>query len=163
MNEKKKSSGKRNRAAGHAYELRVVKVFQKIYPHVRTSRSVSRTRDAQKVDLAHVDEHVNGRFPYNVQCKSVTGGVVYPKLLKQMPVEPGIMNVIFHKYTSKTEFKTGGSNFRTVGEFAICRAVDFMELIRHKEAYRILFNYYEFLPEIQQKEIQDKFIEKGLA
>lgn len=161
--DKKKTNGKRNRQAGHTYELAVVKKFSPLFPHVRTSRSVSKHRDAQKVDLAYADEHVNGRFPYNVQCKNVCGGVVYPKLLRQMPKESGVTNVVFHKYTKKQEFKTGGSNFTTIGEYALCNAVDFMELVRYKEAYKLIYNFYEFLPAEQQEEIKRQFIEKGLA
>jgi len=40
--------------------------------------------------------------------------------------------------------------------------VDFQELIRFKEAYKILFNAYEFLPKEQQEEIKQQFIDKDL-
>lgn len=161
---KKRTPGKRNRAAGHAYELQVVKTFEKIFPHVRTSRSVSRTRDAEKVDLAHVDEHKYGRFPYNVQCKNMCASVAYHKLLRIMPQEEGITNVIFHKYTVKKEFKTGnGSHFATVGEFAITTTRDFMTMVQYKQAYKIMMQYYEFLPQEQQEQLQKQFIEHGLA
>jgi len=119
------TNGKRNRAVGHNYERVVAESFRKLgFRHVITSRNGNRDRDGQKVDLVNRDELVNGRFPYNVQCKCTTKALAYPKLLKQLPRVDGVMNVIFHKQTKKCK-----SKFMPSDRFVILYEKDFLEIV----------------------------------
>jgi len=72
----------RNRNAGHSWERECVKLLSEFFPDVVTSRSESRRRDDQKVDLCYTDY-------LNVQCKTLKDRVDYISVLKEMPVEEG--------------------------------------------------------------------------
>src|ERR1700744_2425012 len=93
VKEKKQRGTNRNRDAGHGFERWIVKWFIKLgFPHVVTSRSESRSRDNDQIDVLNKDEYINGRLPYNVQgkCYSSTpdysliflGGTKWSKLKK---------------------------------------------------------------------------------
>jgi hypothetical protein len=121
----KKRGSSRNRQAGHGYELEERDFFREIgYPHLTTSRAESRNRDNQQIDLTNVDEHINGRFPFNVQCKCISSHVGYHDILAgywtsvkikkgpdagkktkkwvaPIPRVPGVINVVLHKFTEK--------------------------------------------------------------
>lgn len=127
------TNGKRNRVAGSNLERALVTAFLPFYPHVATSRNVSRVRDAEKVDLAHTDEIAYGRFPYNIQAKNYARAIKYPKILSELPKIPGILNVIIHKQTQKV-----GSRFMPIGTYAIMPQDDFMKLVAYKRGYEIL-------------------------
>jgi len=114
--------GTRNRRAGHAWELKCKKNLSFVYPHLVSSRSESKNRDDQKVDLMNLNEYKNGKCPYNFQCKSICGTVNYHNILGEMPVDDGI-NVILHTQTKKSN-----KRFITVGNYAILNALDFEEL-----------------------------------
>ena len=88
-----------------------------------TSRSESRSRDNDKVDLINQDEHKNGRLPVNFQCKTTSKGVNYVSLLNQMPME--MFNCILHRYTEKSE----KGRFISKGDYAIMKMDDFINLI----------------------------------
>lgn len=123
-------NGKRNRRAGHGWERQLAELFREIgFPHVVTSRSESRSRDAQKVDLINKDELINGRFPFNVQAKTTTNHVKYAKLLDEMPIIEGVTNIVIHKQTQKT-----GTRFLPIGEFVIMKLSDFKQLIIHGDS-----------------------------
>lgn len=125
------SVGKRNRTSGHAWEREVVKQLKAIgFPHVCTSRSESRSRDDQKVDILNKDEAENGRLPYNIQAKCVKGNLNYLEVLDELPDTPNVINVIFHKRTEKV-----GKKFLTRGNFAILYLEDFLEMARRLEEY----------------------------
>lgn len=127
----------RNRNTGHSLERECVNKFKEIgFKHVRSSRLVSRSRDNQKIDLANEDELENGRFPYNVQCKSITGTLNYVKVMEEIPVVKGVKNVVIHKRTEKSE--TG--RFMTKGKYAFMNASDFFELVRELEYYKSKIN-----------------------
>ena len=92
---KKKVSGKANRAAGHNYERDKRKQLVPLYPHIITTRNGSRFRDAEGVDFMNANEHVNGRLPYNIQCKKAIGSKVnYRGLLNSLPEDSGVINVV---------------------------------------------------------------------
>lgn len=160
----KKRGAKRNKTAGHLYEYAVRDEHRKIgYPHVITCIGESKNRDAQKIDLMNKDEHINGRFPYNVQCKCTSELVDYVKIFNghkkmtfikrtgektlidvdPMPTIPGIVNVIFHKKTRKVMHKSKDGSLKEVfiaqGEFVITKKDDWLtmvaELKRLKETY----------------------------
>lgn len=121
-----KTNGKRNRLAGHGFERECAKAFRKIgFPHVVTTRSESRSRDNQQIDLINKDEAVNGRFPFNVQCKNSAAKVRYPKILSELPKTPGVINVIIHKQTGKVNNK-----FMSKGKYVIMNMDDFMQMVK---------------------------------
>lgn len=118
-------SSNRNRSAGHGWERELAKCFHILgFPHVVTSRSESRSRDAQGVDLVNKDERLNGQFPFNVQAKNMVGHIKYAKLLSELPTETGVLNVVLHKQTEKH-----GARFRTQGAYAILPIADFFSLL----------------------------------
>lgn len=122
---KSKTNGKRNRSAGHGFELCVVKHMKEHgFPHVVTSRSESRSRDNEGTDLINSKEIINGRLPYNIQCKNVCSPLKYPPILGSMVKTKGVTNVIFHKCT-----KRSATNFIPVGNYAILSMEDFLLII----------------------------------
>lgn len=123
----KRTNGKRNRSAGHDFERRVAEILRAVgFPYVVTSRSESKSRDDKGIDLMNKEEGVHGRLPYNIQCKNVKGSVNYARILESIPKEPGIVNVVFHKFTEK---RGAGVNFHPRGHFAILDMHDFIEMI----------------------------------
>lgn len=122
-----KTNGKRNRTAGHNWERTLAKIFKAIgFPYVVTTRSESRSRDDQKIDLINKDEAVNGRLPYNVQAKCTIGHVKYGKLLDELPNTPNVTNVILHRQVEKTS----SGRFTVTDDFAILYMKDFLEMVR---------------------------------
>jgi len=129
-----KVNSNRNRTAGHSYEREKCKDFNLFgFVHVVTSRSESRSRDNAKVDLINKNERTNGQLPYNVQCKNYSTKIDYNALLNEMPDEPGIINVVFHKSTKRV-----GTKFIKKAEYAVMRQKDFMKLIQDLEYYKSL-------------------------
>jgi len=116
----------RNRTAGHKWERDVAKIFRDIgFPHVVTSRSENRKRDADKIDLMNTDEFENGVFPYSIQCKTLTTTAPYPKLLKEMKdLGKGVIKVVMHRQTTKS-----GKKFIETGRYASLHLEDFINLI----------------------------------
>jgi len=126
----------RNRRAGQGYELLCRDLFRKLgFEHVVTSRSESKGRDGQGIDLMNKDELLNGRFEYNVQCKCYSTRIAYDDILNKMSKVPDVINVIFHKLTSKLT-KKGKTNadgrFMVKGTFAILSVEDFLVLVAAK-------------------------------
>lgn len=154
---KTKTGSSRNRTAGHNFERDTVDALRHIFPKVATSRSCNQARDAEKIDIVNADELKHGRLSLNIQCKSVTGGVPYMKLLNEIPKEPNCMNVLFHRYTVKK-----GTRFFTAGEFAITSLPDFYQLQRLKKAYELLNEQFENLPEDIKETLIGQLDELGL-
>lgn len=126
--EKKKTNGKRNRAAGHKLETEMATIFRNCgFPHVITSRAGNRSRDSEGIDLVHSNELEQGRFPYNVQCKNYSKALKYWEILARIPKVSNVINVIIHKFTRK---KPGGTVFHPVGYYAILPLEDFIELVK---------------------------------
>jgi Restriction endonuclease len=118
------TNGKRNRSAGHSFELECVNKLREIgFKHVVTCRAESRSRDNQGIDIINKDEGTHGRLPYNVQCKSYTGKIAYQKVLGIIPKVPEIINVIMHRQTEKTE-----KRFVVRDKFAILYLDDFFKM-----------------------------------
>lgn len=152
----KKRGSSRNRQSGHSWERTCAQQLREIgFPHVVSSRSESRSRDDQKIDLINKDEGTNGRLPYNIQCKNTCqlvpyheiltrgkGKTVTPKalgtkkikLVEPMPTVDGVINVIFHKYTSN---KCTSGKFIAQGEYAILKKNDFLEMIEQLELAKL--------------------------
>lgn len=112
--EKKPNFGKRNKSAGHRWELDLIKRLKLIgFKHIASSRAVSKLRDAQKVDICNTDESIHGRLPYNIQAKTYAKNIAYPKILSEMPKGDEI-NVVLLKQTERV-----GDKFRPTGTYAI--------------------------------------------
>lgn len=111
------------RTAGHNWERSCVTILKEIYPDAVSSRSESKRRDDQKVDLMYT-----GRF--NVQCKNVNTRVNYVEVLRSMPIEEGRINVIFEKKTKKSP---NAGRFLEEGRYVHMDMNDFIGLIRHYE------------------------------
>lgn len=127
--EVKKKGSSRNRNAGHKFERDVAKLLRDIgFEHVVSTRSESRGRDNQGIDLMNKDELVNGRLPYNIQCKSMAERVPYFQLLRDLPAGTGSINVVFHQFTEKR-----GSKFHPKGHYAILNMEEFLKLIKELE------------------------------
>ena len=152
------TNGKRNRTAGHAFERSSAKLLKAIgFPHVVTSRSESRSRDDKKVDLMNKDEGANGRLPYNIQCKSKTTSLPYPKVLAEMP-DDDYINVIFHNQT-----KRSNQRFMTVGQYAILELKDFLKMMEQIRILRDITNtYFDNHTTEEQEEIDKTLRENGL-
>lgn len=119
-----KTSGKRNRRAGHGLETLVARLLViKGFLHVITSRAGNRSRDNAGVDLVNADEVKNGRLEYNIQCKCTTDRPKYDQILGSMPKDENVINVIIHKFT-----KRSGTKFMPLGHFAIMEMNDFLEM-----------------------------------
>ncbi len=158
-----KSSGKRNRNAGHSYERSTAAEFRDIgFTHVVTSRVESKSRDDAKIDIMNKDEGINGRLPYNVQCKCCSTSVLYPKILGEMPIGKEI-NVIFHKHTKREK---NGTRFMTKGDYAILYRTDFMSMVASikniTEAFLLLNDYFDFIPEDEKEEVNNKLKQLGV-
>jgi hypothetical protein len=122
------ANGARNKQAGSSFERYCVhKFIDAGFQHVKTSRLVSRHRDAQKIDLAHPDELEHGRFPYNVQCKTTTT-LSYATVMEELPIVPGIKNVVLHRATKKA-----GTKFMVRGMYAFMHMEDFFQLVTELE------------------------------
>jgi hypothetical protein len=118
--------GKRNRRAGHEFERELAEFFRELgFPHVVTSRSESRSRDDQKVDLINKDERKHGQFVFNVQAKNAIGHVKYAKLISEMPTDPGVINVVFHKQVERV-----GDRFLPRGKFVTMEMKDFEAMVK---------------------------------
>lgn len=127
---------KRNhRTAGNNYELTVMHWFRSIgFKHLVTSRSESHSRDDQKIDLINKDEAINGRIPYDIQCKNVSQHLKYKAILDEIKPKKNIIRVIFHKLTEKTgKTKT---IFVHKGHYAILHAEDFLKMVAELEKLR---------------------------
>jgi hypothetical protein len=131
--EKKPRGASRNRTAGHSWELACKKLFIEAgFPHVVSTRSESRSRDADGIDLINKDEGTNGRLPYNVQCKNYARHIKYHEVLGRIPKVKGVMNVIFHKLTSNKGKANKVGTFSLQGHYVIMHQDDFMELIKER-------------------------------
>lgn len=153
----KERGTKRNKTAGGIFERWCVDWFKTLgFLYVKTSRSESRSRDNDKIDLTNKDEHINGRLPYNVQCKNSCripdyhtifyGGYKWIKLKKNsalgkkgdkvkvkvpaMPTIKGITNIIIHKFTEKEEVT--GSTFNELGIFVSMKLEDFEQIVKDR-------------------------------
>lgn len=120
------TNGKRNRAAGHKFELDCVKALREAgFPDCVSSRSSNRNRDAQKIDLVNQDEIKSGRLPWAIQCKNVVGHLKYGQVLAEMPLEANITRVVLHNQTKKV-----GTRFITTDRFAIMYMEDFLHIMK---------------------------------
>jgi len=161
--ELKKRGPSRNKNAGHSYDRLLRDIFHNLgFKHLVTSRSESKSRDGDKIDLVNKDEHINGRFPYNIQAKNTTTIINYHdifagctktvtikrgkragqkvvKEIKPMPKVKGVINVIIHKlteYTVQESIKNGElvpeEVFKPIGYYAIMSKQDFLQIVAER-------------------------------
>lgn len=146
---KKKTNGKRNRSVGHVFERTIANKMKEIgFPHVVTTRSESRGRDNQGIDLMNKDELVNGRLPYNIQCKSMTSRVPYAQLLRDLPADTGSINVVLHQFTEKK-----GTQFYTKGHYAILDMNAFLDMAKRIAELEESLQEHKF----DLRELKEKF------
>lgn len=155
-------SGKRNKNAGHTWELQCVKKLDEAgFSGLGTSRNISRTRDAEKVDICSFNEGTEGRFEYNIQCKNLSKACNYPKLLSELPADGNQMNVIFHKQTKKVN-----NRFMPLGEYAILNLSDFIGMMsdirKYKVAYETLNDYFDSIPDEEKEHVNSTLGALGL-
>jgi hypothetical protein len=109
--------------------------------------------DKMKVDLMTVEKDEHKFFPYNIQAKSSTSAVNYPKILDEMPGEVFRTNVVFHKKTKRVAV----NRFITEGHYAILHRGQFLDMMIDLRRYQIAYNefmcYWDSLPEDHQKEL----------
>ena len=130
----KKTNGRRNKQAGNSFELNVAKDLHNAgFPNVITTRLGSRLLDSQKIDLMNKDEHIHGRLPYNIQCKSLAKHADYCKILAEMPANTAEINVVIHRKTKKSD----AGRFIKQGTYAIMNADDFYTMIAQIEARKL--------------------------
>ncbi len=113
----------RNRTAGNNWERLCVNTLKKVFKDIVSSRSESKSRDDQGVDLINKDEYKNGKVPFNFQCKSTASKADYHTLLTTMPDD--VPPVILHQYKRKSNTK-----FMTQGEYVIMKYNDFIDLLK---------------------------------
>lgn len=153
-----KTNGKRNREAGLEFERYRAEQYRALgYPNAVTTRSESKSRDDQKIDIMNRDEWQNGRLPYNEQCKCTTGTLPYAKLLSELPSVPGVINVVTHRQTKKmTEGRFKGK-FLIQGEYAIMSLDDFNTLVAiRRQQEKELENPAYLSPNIQRVDRTNK-------
>lgn len=125
------TNGKRNRQAGHKFELDCIKAFKEAgFEDCVSSRSSNRNRDALKIDLVNRDEIASGRMPWAIQCKNVKGHLKYAAVIGELPKEPNVTRVVLHNQTEKV-----GTRFITRDRFAIMYMDDFMEIVKKLKEY----------------------------
>ena len=126
-----KTDGANNELKGRYFEKKVVRKLHKagfLNVTYSTTRSV---RDNDKVDIVNDNEEVNGRFPYNIQCKTLSKHCDYTKILSEMPKGAEI-NVVIHRKTKNTD-----AGFVKQGTYAIMNADDFYVMIAELEARKL--------------------------
>jgi hypothetical protein len=156
------TNGKRNRNAGHAWERECVDILTEVgFEGLCTSRAENRNRDNEKVDVVRKNEIVNGRFEFNVQAKTSTKAIAYPKLLAEMPVGEET-NVILHKQTEKSE----KGRFIARGRYAILELNDFIKIVgernKLKKAFDEFVKYIDYIPDTERRELEDQLKVLGL-
>jgi hypothetical protein len=164
MDKENKMSGPRNLNAGNSFERTMVQALKLVgFPHVTSARWEGRSRDGQKVDIMNKDEAKNGRLRYNFQCKNITktGKFSYAKVLSEMP-EGEEINVILHNQTFRS---VEGNRFFSGGQYAHLGLKDFMTILKEledaKKAFRILNEYFDYLPEEDKARVSSELESLG--
>lgn len=142
---KKKSSGARNRAAGHAWELSCIKMLKSSVglSAAVSSRSANKRRDDAKVDIVNWDESVFGRLPLDIQCKNTCTKADYATLIKEIEeCNPHSTStpIVFHKQTFRED---GKEIFRPVGEYAILKLAPFIKIFNRNLLFLELKEFFE--------------------
>lgn len=154
--------GTRNKNAGSNYEREIANAFKLAgFTHAATSRLVNPHRDSLKIDIANKEEDVNGRLPYDAQCKTTTSKLDYEKLLNEIKPANNRIRVLFHRLTEKA-----GTRFMAKGRFAIVFQDDFFRLASNLNRYKLAFDtlneYFDSIPEEEQPKVHKALEKLGL-
>lgn len=128
------TNGKRNRAAGHSWELDVVRLLRErgIYPKAITTRNGSRALDALGIDAMNQDEPKNGVMEDTIQCKTTIGGVNYHTLISAMLKSGRTHPAIFHRRTERvTE-----TRINVLGHYVTSQVETYLELMACRQAIK---------------------------
>lgn len=115
----------RNRTAGHSWERTCINILKKI-PYFKNSvstRSESRNRDNDKIDIMNKNEDENGRLIFDIQCKTTCNTLNYSKVIESMNIKK--MPLIFHRQTEKK-----GKTFYKKEDYIIMKMDDFIEILK---------------------------------
>lgn len=142
----------RNRMAGNKFESTVVQTINRrtygkkctnkelrdakpdlftLLPKVGTTRELSRSLDARKVDITTVIPEKAREFPYLIQTKTLAGGKAdYPLYLDEIRQhnKEGIP-VFIHQQTERTVNKANKVVFKVRDEFACLYLNDFIDMM----------------------------------
>lgn len=163
---KHKTIGKRNKAAGYAFEVEVVNILKEMgFKHATLARMESMARDRAKVDIMNAEEGKNGRLPWNFQCKNISREIKleYYKLLAEMPKGDEI-NVVLHNRTEKQIGKN--IRFITKGQYAILDMPAFFKLLTQaqnlEKGFKLLHKFFDCIPKEEQSSISTQLTKLGL-
>jgi len=172
----------RNRTAGNAYELDIVKRYNSfnyvdeegretpLFPTLGSTRELSRAMDAKKVDITTVKPKEYEKFGLTIQAKNKTTAPSYPKLLGLMKEAVEIFGgipIVYHKQTQRVQ-KTPNvkPRFMKRGEFVILNATDFEQLYvklrLHEKVYEEFLKYFDSLNEDAQVKLNAFLNANGL-
>lgn len=148
----------RNREAGHSWEREIVNNLKAIgYEFVVTSRAESRSKDANKIDICNKDEIVNGRLPFSIQAKSVTGTIPYAKFLGEIKKD-GTIRIVMHRQTEKSKGSVG--RFMVKGHYAFLEYSDMITFLTLHKQMEDLIIYLEKFSETLPESVRTKFLTK---
>ena len=119
-NKKKVSLGKRNKQRGNEYERRIAKELTEIGFDVVTSRSESKSADANKVDV--IDR--SNKLPCQIQIKRTSSTPSYFKIRQESTVPNEDFALIWNKQ------KNVNGRFMSDGECVIIDKELFYKLIK---------------------------------
>lgn len=145
MATKPRTNGRRNRNAGKAWELEIIKLLKEfdLYPHACSTRSESRTLDGCGIDVMNRNEGVNGLMVDSIQAKTEARTVPYPKLLDRIRQAGRSHPVVFHKQTSRA-----GSKFMERDRFAICYMETYIEGMKARKILTDLLSHPSVLEKV---------------
>lgn len=145
---------RRNSSAGKRYEVVCIRILRAIgFPHLHSTRAVNRHRDGEGIDISNINEAENGRFPYNIQCKNVSGHVKYHDLLAKIPVIKGIINVVLHKFTDNDNRTR---KFIPQGFYAIMHDTDFFQIVAERMELEKLRQYMMVLTKEEMIDLDNR-------
>lgn len=163
---KKKTNARRNKNAGHSFELESVKALRTIgFDHVVTSREENPRFDKLGIDLCNKNMHLNGRLIYNFQCKNMAtktkdDGIKYPMILNNMPKDDH-PNILLHNQTVRS-----GDRFMTKGQFAITTMPDMLKILGHlnrlQKGFSLLNDHFDYIPKELQTQLAAELEALGL-
>jgi len=120
-----------------------------ILPKLGSTRELSRSLDARKVDITTVIPEKVRDFPYLIQTKTLAGGKAdYPLFLGEIREKNSSgIPVFIHQQTTRTVTKTDKVVFKVRDEFACLYLTDFIDM---------MFRIAELEFELKQREFHEK-------
>lgn len=138
------SVGKRNLIAGHLFEHKIADALNEyqLFPPLGISSELRKDLDKRKIDICTIDK--KDFFEYNIQSKTSTRKLPYPKLLDDLKeFSKGRVPVVLHNYTIRNE----KGRFMPRQQYAILFMDDFFNIIaelkRYKLGFKILMDHWD--------------------